>query len=79
MSRPLKIVVVGGGLGGLTAANALAQAGFEVEVREQADRLGEVGAGVQVSPNALKVLRALGLEAGLKSVAFEPEAFVGRN
>jgi salicylate hydroxylase len=79
VSRPLKIVVVGGGLGGLTAANALAQAGFEVEVREQADRLGEVGAGVQVSPNALKVLRALGLEAGLKSVAFEPEAFVGRN
>jgi salicylate hydroxylase len=79
VSRPLKIVVVGGGLGGLTAAAALAQSGFEVEVREQADRLGEVGAGVQMSPNAVKVLRALGLEAALKSMAFEPEAFVGRN
>jgi salicylate hydroxylase len=79
VSRPLKIVVVGGGLGGLTAAAALVQSGFEVEVREQAARLGEVGAGVQMSPNAVKVLRALGLEPAMKSVAFEPEAFVGRN
>jgi salicylate hydroxylase len=79
VTRQLKIVVVGGGLGGLTATAALAQSGFEVEVREQADRLGEVGAGVQMSPNAVKVLRALGLEAALKSVAFEPETFVGRN
>ena len=79
MSRSLKVVIVGGGLGGLTAAAALAQSGVEVEVREQADRLGEVGAGVQMSPNAVKVLRALGLEPALKLVAFEPEAFVGRN
>jgi salicylate hydroxylase len=79
VSRALKIVIVGGGLGGLTAAAALARSGFEIEVREQADRLGEVGAGVQMSPNAVKVLRALGLEPALKSVAFEPEAFVGRN
>jgi salicylate hydroxylase len=79
VSRSLKIVVVGGGIGGLTAAAALAQSGFEVDVREQADRLGEVGAGVQMSPNAVKVVRALGLESALKAVAFEPEAFVGRN
>ena len=79
MSRSLKVVVVGGGLGGLTAAAALARSGVEIEVREQADRLGEVGAGVQMSPNAVKVLRALGLESALKKVAFEPEAFVGRN
>jgi salicylate hydroxylase len=79
VSRSLKVVVVGGGLGGLTAAAALARSGVEIEVREQADRLGEVGAGVQMSPNAVKVLRALGLESALKKVAFEPEAFVGRN
>ena len=53
--------VVGGGIGGLTAALALLRAGFDVQVYEQASALGEVGAGVQVSPNASRVLHGLGL------------------
>ena len=45
-NRKLKIVVIGAGIGGLTAAAALVQKGFEVEVYDRADELGEVGAGL---------------------------------
>ena len=55
------IGVVGGGIGGLTAALALLRAGFDVQVYEQASGLREIGAGVQVSPNASRVLHGLGL------------------
>lgn len=79
MSRPLKVLVVGGGIGGLTAALALRKMGLEVQVAEQAPALGEVGAGVQLSPNAVKVLRALDVESSIRRVACEPEAFVGRD
>ncbi len=58
-------IVVGGGIGGLAAAAALARRGVAVTVLEQAQALVEVGAGLQISPNGLAVLRALGLEAGL--------------
>ncbi len=68
----MRVVVVGAGLGGLAAACALRQRGFEVEVHERAAHLGEVGAGVQLGPNAVKVLRALDLEASLRRHAFEP-------
>ncbi|MEO0913149.1 MAG: FAD-dependent monooxygenase [Pseudomonadota bacterium] len=54
-------VVVGAGIGGVAAALALAQRGHGVEVWEQAEALGEVGAGLQLGPNAVKVLRALGV------------------
>ena len=77
--RRLKVAVVGAGIGGLTAALALRQQGCEVMVVEQASQLGEVGAGVQLSPNALKVMRALELEPMLRAVACEPEAFIGRD
>lgn len=60
-------VVVGGGIGGLATAAALARRGVAVTLLEQADALREVGAGLQVSPNGLAVLRALGLEAGLRT------------
>lgn len=70
--RTLRIVIVGAGLGGLAAACALRQRGFEVELYERASQLGEVGAGVQVGPNCFKVLRALGLEDALRRNAFEP-------
>jgi len=56
-------IVVGGGIGGLAAAAALAQRGLAVTVLEQARQFGEVGAGVQVSPNGMAVLRALGCAA----------------
>jgi salicylate hydroxylase len=75
---PLSAGVVGAGVGGLTAALALARAGLLVTVVEQAQALGEVGAGLQVSPNATRVLFHLGLEAGLSALAFRPEAVEAR-
>jgi salicylate hydroxylase len=68
----LRVAIIGAGIGGLAAACALRALGFEVEVYERAGELGEVGAGVQLGPNAVKVLRALGLEAPLRKLAFEP-------
>jgi salicylate hydroxylase len=62
---PLHIGVIGGGLGGMTAALALHQAGFAVEVYEQAPELTEVGGGINMGPNAVRVLRRLGLAEGL--------------
>ena len=62
-----RIAIVGAGLGGLTAALALLRRGFEVRVYEQAAELTEVGAGLQLSANATRVLFELGLEqAGLR-------------
>ncbi|MGC1496683.1 MAG: FAD-dependent monooxygenase [Sulfitobacter sp.] len=58
-------IVIGGGIGGLAVATALARRGVAVTVLEQATRIGEVGAGLQISPNGLAVLRALGLEGAL--------------
>ena len=71
-ARQLRVVIIGAGLGGLAAANALRQRGFDAQVYERAPNLGEVGAGVQLGPNAVKVLRALGLEEALRQHAFEP-------
>ena len=70
--RQKKIVVIGAGIGGLAAAVALRQRGFAIEVYERAGKLEEVGAGLQVGPNAVKVLRALGLQDALRRNAFEP-------
>src|SRR5215831_16543768 len=58
---PLRIAVIGGGIGGLTAAVALRQAGFAVDVYEQAPELTEVGGGINMAPNATRVLYRLGL------------------
>src|SRR5487761_1044257 len=56
----LRAVVVGGGIGGPAAAVALARAGIDVQVYEQAARLTEVGAGVSLAPNGLRMLERLG-------------------
>lgn len=61
-------LVIGGGIGGLAAAAALARKGVAVTLVEQAAKFEEVGAGIQVSPNGLAVLRALGLDAALASM-----------
>jgi salicylate hydroxylase len=68
------VVIVGGGIGGLTAAACLGQAGFGVRVFEQAHEFGDVGAGVQLGPNATRVLRRLGLGDPLEEVGFRPDA-----
>src|SRR3977135_2307348 len=62
MARRTRIAVIGAGIGGFAAACALREKGFEVQVYERAAELGEVGAGLQLGPNAVKVLRALGIE-----------------
>ena len=66
MARNIRVAIIGAGLGGLAAAGALRQHGIEVVVYERAPQLGEVGAGIQLGPNAVKVLRALGLERALR-------------
>jgi salicylate hydroxylase len=73
-----KILVAGAGLGGLAAASCLLKAGHDVEVYEQAPQLGEVGAGIQVSANAMHVLRDLGLEPEIRSAGVHPGAYVFR-
>lgn len=65
----LPIIVSGGGIGGLACALALAQKGFRVRVCEQAPQFGQVGAGLQVAPNALSVLDALGVGKDVKRQA----------
>lgn len=66
------LIVAGGGIGGLTAALTLARAGHRVTVLEQAPMLAEVGAGIQLSPNASRVLIDLGLAAPLAATAVTP-------
>ena len=76
MTRQARIAVIGAGIGGLAAAGALRERGFEVDVYERAGELGEVGAGLQLGPNAVKVLRALGIEERLLPLACEPTNIV---
>jgi salicylate hydroxylase len=69
------VAIVGGGIGGLAAAASLLRAGFDVHVYEQARALGEVGAGVQVSPNASRILHRLGLAEALARSGVKPLAW----
>jgi salicylate hydroxylase len=68
------LIVAGAGIAGLTAALALARAGMRVTVLEQAERLTETGAGIQLSPNATRVLIALGLRERLEAAVMMPQA-----
>src|SRR6202047_942549 len=71
---PPRVVIVGGGIGGLTAALALLKRGVDVEVYEQSAVLKEVGAGVQLGSNGTRVLYALGLKDALASAQVIPSA-----
>jgi salicylate hydroxylase len=74
--RPLRIAIIGAGIGGLAAACALRQRGFEVALYERATKLEEAGAGLQIGPNGVRVFRALGLGEELRRNAFEPTNMV---
>lgn len=73
-----KILIAGAGLGGLAAASCLMKAGHTVEIYEQAPKLAEVGAGIQISANAMHVLRDLGLDAAIARIGVRPAAYVFR-
>jgi salicylate hydroxylase len=74
-----QILVVGGGIGGLAAAYALAHKGAQVTLLEQSPEFGEVGAGIQLGPNVVRILDAWGLGEALKGVAAFPERLRVRN
>jgi salicylate hydroxylase len=71
-----KFIVVGGGIGGLAAAVALSQQGVHVTVLEQATELGEIGAGVQLGPNAFAALDALGVGENARKRAVFTERLI---
>ena len=70
-----RVLIVGGGLGGMTAAACLLHAGIHIAVFEQAEEMGEVGAGIQLSANAMRVLGHLGLIDELSQRGVVPEAY----
>jgi len=72
------ILIVGAGIGGLTLAHALLKRGLTVSVLESAAALENIGAGIQIPPNAMKVLRALGLDIAIRARAFQPQAIEAR-
>jgi salicylate hydroxylase len=78
LSQSYEVTVVGGGLGGLTAALSLRQKGIRTTVLEQAPQLGEAGAGIQTAPNASRVLIGLGLLKRLEAIRTEPQDQVRR-
>jgi salicylate hydroxylase len=76
MARAVRVAIIGAGIGGVATACALRQHGCEVALYERADELGEVGAGLQLGPNAVKVLRALGIEPKLRTLASAPRTMI---
>jgi salicylate hydroxylase/6-hydroxynicotinate 3-monooxygenase len=77
--KKLSVAVIGAGMGGLASAAALRRVGIEVTVYEQARRFARIGAGIQIGCNAMKVLRAFGLEPALRAAAFYPRSWNNKN
>lgn len=73
-----KVLIAGAGIGGLSAAGCLLKAGYPVEIFEQAERLGEIGAGIQISANAMHVLNYIGAGPEIMAKSVRPEAYVFR-
>jgi salicylate hydroxylase/6-hydroxynicotinate 3-monooxygenase len=72
------IAIVGAGMGGLAAAGTLRLAGLNVQVYEQAPQFERIGAGIQMMPNSMKVLRRIGIEDRLRRVSFQPYSHLNR-
>ena len=71
----MNVIIVGAGIGGLVSALCLDAKGYKVEIYEQTETLSELGAGVQLSPNATRVLNYLDLFEDLEPYIFEPKSF----
>jgi salicylate hydroxylase/6-hydroxynicotinate 3-monooxygenase len=78
LRNDLSVAIIGAGMGGLAAAGALRRIGCEVRVYEQARRFARIGAGIQMLPNSMKVLRSLGIEDRLRGFAFAPRSHLNR-
>src|SRR6266571_4505236 len=76
--KKLSIAIVGAGIGGMTAAATLRRAGFDVRVYEQAPRFARIGAGIQMMPNSMKVLRRIGVEERVIDTSFKPYSHLNR-
>ncbi|MBO0758894.1 MAG: FAD-dependent monooxygenase, partial [Bradyrhizobiaceae bacterium] len=75
IGRRGSVAIIGGGIGGLTAALCLLRAGFDVQVYEQAKTLSEIGAGINIGPNASRILNRLGIADELKRTGVRPVTF----
>ena len=73
-----KFAIIGAGIGGLALAALLSRQGAQVMVYEQAKAFQRIGSGIQMGPNAMRILRALGLEPLLRRIAFQPPAWTNR-
>jgi len=71
----MRVLIAGGGIGGLTAAIALRHHGIDALVLEQAEAMMEIGAGIQIASNAAIVLRAIGVEAAIRDVGVKPLSY----
>jgi salicylate hydroxylase len=71
LARKPRVAVIGGGIGGLTAARALRRRGLDVHVYESSPELKEIGAGVALGANAMKALRSLELEAPVRAIGYQ--------
>jgi len=78
MTATATFAIIGAGIGGLALAGLLSRQGANVRLYEQAKQFQRIGAGIQMSSNAMRVLRALGLEEHLRARAFEPPAWTHR-
>src|ERR1043165_4468419 len=76
--KKLSIAVIGAGMGGLAVAATLRRAGIEVQLYEQASRFARIGAGIQMMPNSMKVLRGIGIEERLRQTSFAPTSHLNR-
>jgi 2-polyprenyl-6-methoxyphenol hydroxylase-like FAD-dependent oxidoreductase len=79
LRKDTSIAIIGAGIGGLALAAALRQTGIDAIVYEQAEAFTRVGAGIQQSPNAMKVHRGLGIEARLRETGFTPTSSLNRD
>src|SRR5258706_13969870 len=73
-----RIAIIGAGMGGLAAAATLRRSGIEVRIYEQAKSFARIGAGIQQSANAVRVLSAIGVEDRVRPVAFQPRSWGNR-
>jgi salicylate hydroxylase/6-hydroxynicotinate 3-monooxygenase len=78
-TRKISVAVVGAGMGGLAVAATMRRAGIDVVVYEQAARFARIGAGIQMMPNSMKVLRGIGIEDRLRAIAFAPYSHLNRD